>query len=79
MAGTTMGGQMAAITNKVKYGEDFYAKIGAIGGKNGHKKGFYVNRELARQAGRKGGKVSKRRQRFIGLDRDGAPQYQRAA
>lgn len=36
MAGTLAGGRKAAITNKQKYGEDFYARIGAKGGRNGH-------------------------------------------
>ena len=63
MAGTKTGGLKAADTNKKKYGKDFYAKIGAIGGKNGHTGGFAANPELARVAGSKGGKVSKRRAR----------------
>ena len=33
MAGTKAGGKAAAATNKAKYGADFYAKIGANGGK----------------------------------------------
>lgn len=60
MAGTKAGGMAAAETNKKKYGADFYAKIGAMGGKKGHTGGFYANRELARIAGAKGGKISKR-------------------
>lgn len=60
MAGTKKGGQAAASTNKTKYGKDFYARIGAIGGKKGHTGGFAANRELARIAGAKGGRVSRR-------------------
>lgn len=60
MAGTIEGGKQAATTNKLKYGKDFYVKIGAKGGKLGHTGGFYVNRELASTAGRKGGQISKR-------------------
>jgi hypothetical protein len=60
MAGTKAGGQAAAKTNKTKYGSDFYAKIGAKGGKLGKTGGFYANRELARKAGREGGRVSRR-------------------
>ncbi len=60
MAGTKAGGQAAAATNKAKYGADFYAKIGASGGKKGRTGGFYANRELARVAGAKGGKISRR-------------------
>lgn len=60
MAGTKAGGQAAATTNKTKYGADFYAKIGAKGGKLGRTGGFYANRELAREAGRRGGRISRR-------------------
>lgn len=60
MAGTIAGGKAAAATNKVRYGNDFYARIGAIGGRKGKTGGFYANRELARIAGAKGGKISKR-------------------
>lgn len=60
MAGTKLGGKAAAIENKRKYGEDFYSKIGAIGGSKGHTGGFYGNRELARIAGAKGGVASRR-------------------
>ena len=60
MAGTKAGGQAAAATNKRKYGSGFYAKIGAKGGKLGRTGGFYANRELARLAGAKGGRISRR-------------------
>ena len=60
MAGTKAGGKAAAATNKSKYGSDFYAKISAAGGKKGRTGGFYANRELARIAGAKGGKISRR-------------------
>jgi general stress protein YciG len=60
MAGTKAGGQAAAATNKSKYGPDFYARIGAAGGKKGRTGGFFANRELAREAGRAGGRVSRR-------------------
>lgn len=63
MAGTVAGGKAAAATNKQRYGVDFYAKIGAIGGKKGHTGGFAANRELARIAGAKGGKISRRTKR----------------
>lgn len=61
MAGTKAGGQKAAATNKARHGADFYAKIGAAGGKKGTTGGFYANRELARAAGAKGGRISRRR------------------
>jgi general stress protein YciG len=60
MAGTKAGGLKAAATNKLKHGEDFYARIGKIGGRNGTTGGFAANRELARIAGQKGGRKSKR-------------------
>jgi general stress protein YciG len=60
MAGTKAGGQAAAATNKKKYGSDFYAKIGAKGGRLGHTGGFAANRDLARAAGAKGGRISRR-------------------
>ncbi len=60
MAGTKTGGQKAATTNKSKYGKDFYAEIGRKGGRNGHTGGFAANPELAKIAGAKGGRISKR-------------------
>ena len=60
MAGTKAGGMKAAATNKAKFGSDFYAKIGAKGGKNGHTGGFAANPDLARIAGAKGGRISRR-------------------
>jgi general stress protein YciG len=65
MAGTKAGGQAAAATNKNKYGADFYAKIGAKGGKLGKTGGFYANRELAREAGRRGGRISRRTKKTV--------------
>jgi len=60
MAGTVSGGKLATITTKERHGEDFYSKIGAVGGLKKGAKGFAVDRELAREAGRKGGLKSKR-------------------
>lgn len=69
MAGTKAGGKAAAATNKIKYGADFYVKIGAKGGKKSKTGGFASNkvgtdgltgRERARTAGKKGGLISKR-------------------
>ena len=60
MAGTKDGGKAAAETNKKKYGTDFYAKIGAKGGRKGRTGGFFANRDLARAAGAKGGRISRR-------------------
>lgn len=71
MAGTKTGGAKTAITNKSKYGSDFYAKIGSIGGKKSRRGGFYDRRPWykkmlraknphAQQAGKLGGQISKR-------------------
>lgn len=61
MAGTKKGGKLAAATNKTRYGSDFYAKIGAQGGKKGRTGGFAANPALARVAGAKGGRISRRK------------------
>ncbi len=75
MAGTKEGGKTAAATNKAKYGSDFYAKIGAMGGKKGRTGGFFANRELAKEAGRIGGQRSRRGKTFAGFDSKGLPKY----
>ena len=63
MAGTRAGGLKAAATNKKRNGDDFYSRIGARGGRNGHTGGFASksNPELARIAGAKSGQISKRK------------------
>lgn len=63
MAGTKIGGMKAAKKNKELHGADFYKMIGARGGKNGHTGGFAANPDLARTAGAKGGRISRRRKR----------------
>lgn len=63
MPGTKAGGQKAAETNKKKYGREFYAKIGAKGGKASNTGGFAYGaegREKARYWGSIGGKIGKR-------------------
>jgi general stress protein YciG len=60
MAGTKAGAIKARDTNYEKHGKDFYKKIGSKGGKKGHTGGFFSNRELAKKAGQKGGRISKR-------------------
>ena len=60
MAGTKAGGLKAAAKNKAK-DPNFYAKIGAKGGKLGRTGGFAANPDLARIAGAKGGRISRRR------------------
>jgi general stress protein YciG len=51
----------AAITNKQRYGANFYHTIGKMGGLVKSGGGFAKNPELARIAGQRGGKASRRR------------------
>lgn len=62
MSGTKLGGLKTRETNLKKYGSDYYKRIGAIGGRKvtNTPKGFAANPELARLAGAKGGRKSKR-------------------
>ncbi len=59
MAGTLTGAKKAAKKN-LERDPDFYKKIGAKGGRNGNTGGFAANHELARIAGAKGGRKSRR-------------------
>ncbi|OYX53043.1 hypothetical protein B7Y92_04170 [Candidatus Saccharibacteria bacterium 32-50-13] len=59
MAGTKAGGLKAREKN-LSRDPNFYAKIGRKGGMNGHTGGFAANPELARIAGAKGGRISRR-------------------
>lgn len=61
MAGTKQGGLKAAATNKQRYGANFYEQIGRTGGKISRGGGFAADPNLAREAGRKGGRASRRR------------------
>ena len=60
MPGTKTGGLKARETNLKKYGKEFYRIIGSKGGQNGHTGGFASNPALARTAGAKGGRISRR-------------------
>jgi hypothetical protein len=69
MGGSVEGGKKAATTNKAKYGDNFYRKIGANGGRNSNNGGFasdkvgpdgLTGRERALIVGAVGGKISKR-------------------
>lgn len=80
MAGTVAGGKAAAATNKRIYGADFYAKIGAMGGKKGNTGGFAsklkcdggcdldhilgLDHRKAQCAGYKGGVKSRRTKKY---------------
>lgn len=61
MSGTIIGGRKARDTNYKLHGDNFYKTIGKKGGlKKGVKKGFAANPELAKAAGTKGGRISRR-------------------
>ncbi len=66
MSGSITGGKLAAKTNKERHGADFYREIGSIGGSrtDTKPKGFAYARANGLtwhvEAGRKGGKISKR-------------------
>jgi general stress protein YciG len=62
MSGTPDGGKQTALTNKQK-DPDFYKKIGALGGAVPHPETRPWGRdpEAAREAGRKGGSMSRRK------------------
>lgn len=70
MAGTKEGGRKAAAANKAKHGADFYARIGAKGGRLGRTGGFAANPDLARIAGAKGGRISRRRKATVATSVD---------
>lgn len=67
MAGTKTGGLKAAAKNLAK-DPSFYAKIGKKGGQNGRTGGFAANPELARIAGAKGGRISRRGKKLVADD-----------
>ena len=69
MAGTKEGARKAKETIKQRHGADFFARIGEIGGHNGHTGGFasevvgkdgLTGRQRAKVAGSIGGAKSKR-------------------
>lgn len=67
MSGTREGGKKTAITNKLKYGADFYQRMGAEGGKKSTTGGFAAGKEGRKRAsfyGRIGGTRSKRRPKY---------------
>jgi general stress protein YciG len=60
MSGTRPGGFKARDTNKNLYGEDYFSRIGRLGGRKSRGGGFTNDRELARRAGALGGSMSRR-------------------
>lgn len=68
MSGTKIGGIKCAQKNKKLYGDDFYKRIGAKGGKAGHTGGFAANPALAKLAGHRAGSVSKRGYKLLKVE-----------
>lgn len=64
MSGTVEGGKATASTVKLRYGADYYVNIGRLGGQKSRGGGFASNPELARTAGKIGGKVSTAQQKL---------------
>jgi general stress protein YciG len=61
MAGTIEGGKKAEQSNKERHGQDFYKKIGTMGGSVKTRKGFaLMSLEKRSEAGRAGGQKSRR-------------------
>lgn len=61
MSGNYAGGKQAGLTNKKRYGDDYYARIGSKGGSvKGKKGGFAADPSLARYGGYIGGHMSRR-------------------
>lgn len=71
MSGTVSGGKAAAKTNKARHGQNFYSRIGVLGGKSSNTGGFASGKECTcdlikekhfyqQCAGKKGGTISKR-------------------
>lgn len=69
MAGTALGAKNTALTNKMRYGKDYYKRIGSIGGKaENPNKGFGYDPEKSRKLGAQGGRLSKRGLKFICIE-----------
>lgn len=61
MSGTKLGGIRARNTNLAKYGDNFYGRIGSVGGHARVPKGFAkMTKAKRRAAGIKGGSASRR-------------------
>ena len=66
MSGTKTGGIKTRKTIYENHGKDFYRKIGAIGGRNGHTGGFAsMTPELVKKYGAIGGRKSKRGKKIV--------------
>lgn len=64
MSGTREGGLKARATNYKLHGDDFYKKIGATGGRNGHYGGFNIG-DSAKKNGSIGGKLGRRGRKLL--------------
>ena len=60
MTGTRIGALKAKKKMMERFGEDWYSKIGKLGGQAMVPKGFALNPQLAAEAGKKGGTISRR-------------------
>ena len=77
MSGTYLGGLKARATIRKEYGDDFFKRIGALGGKNSKRGGFasdkvgadgLTGRQRAAKVGVLGGQRSRRgSQRYVEL------------
>jgi len=74
MSGTRAGGLRTKETNIAKFGEDYYKRIGSLGGKASGTGGFYANRERAKTVGAIGGSHSRRGYKLVDK-RDGILYY----
>ena len=50
MSGTREGGLKARVTNKIRHGDDFYSKIGQVGGRHGRNCAVIATKEVAKHA-----------------------------
>lgn len=61
MPGTKIGGQKAHLTNKKRYGSEYYKRIGKLGGMKSRGGGFAAaTPEQRREWGRRGGVISRK-------------------
>jgi len=65
MSGTHSGAVKSTEKIKRVHGEDFFKRIGAIGGRNGNTGGFASDPALARKVGATGGQRSKRGHKYL--------------
>ena len=59
MPGTVAGGKKAAVTNKKRYGKNFYKRIGALGGLKSTNPWLQQNKDEAVRIGSIGGSISR--------------------